>query len=319
MYDALLYVRALALTERGDEAGARALLQRIAERPFVDTSGTPAPSVHRPEALLVLGRWEEARGNKERAKERYISSGLPEGQQAADVLSFSGMKVPSLVRLERGKSSLPVEAVEVGEVSVRIYRVDLRTLFLRDGGLHTATGIDVAGVSPEWSGKRQIGAGPYWGSHEISLPLQGEGAWLVQLSGDRVGGVSLVVRSDLTLSVLPEGDQDRISVRRDRRPVQGAEIRALDGGANIIAAVTDARGVALVPRGASVLAWSGEQWAFTEPTEMGSGTSETALEISPLSGLVDPIDRRLQENAARDDERWNNVTNASSQLELRSL
>jgi tetratricopeptide (TPR) repeat protein len=317
LLDALLYLEALALTESGDQAEAQDLLLRLARRPFLDEAGTPVPSQHREDALLVLGRWEEARGNLERARTLYEEAASPAAKQAAGALDYSALDVPDLVQLETGQSTLDVQAIHVDEVDVRAYRVDLRTLFLRDGGLGQATQLDVAGVSPEWSGKRHIGAGSYYGTHRLSLPLQGSGAWIVQIVGEGVSDRALVVRTGLELSVLPVGGSDRVAVRKNHQPVVGAEVRALSG--QVTAAVTDIRGIATVPQGSSVLVWADEEWAFTPPADNEPIDTYTSHEVEPLEDLVGEVDRRLDAGQQKDDERWLTVQDALDSLELQAL
>jgi tetratricopeptide (TPR) repeat protein len=317
LLDALLYLEALALTEASDQAEAQKLLLRLAHRPFLDEAGTPVPSQHREDALLVLGRWEEARGNLDRARSLYAEAATPAALQAASALDYSALDVPALVQLEPGQSTLDVQAIHVDEVDVRAYRVDLRTLFLRDGGLGQATELDVAGVSPEWSGKRHIGAGAYYGAHRLSLPLQGTGAWIVQIVGEGVSDRALVVRTGLELSVLPVAGSDRVAVRRNHQPVVGAEVRALSG--QVTAAVTDIRGIATVPQGSSVLVWAGAEWAFTPPAENEPSSTYSSHEVEPLEDLVGEVDRRLLAGQQQDSERWLTVQDASASLELQSL
>jgi hypothetical protein len=200
--------------------------------------------------------------------------------------------------------------------------VDLRTLFLRDGGLGAATEVGVAGVSPSWAGARTLSAGPFPVQRRLDLPLTGAGAWLVQLEGDGVETSLLVVRSALDLAATDAGSARRVAVRRAGLAVPGIEVRALAGG-EVVPAVTDVRGVAEVPSGAAVLAWDGPNWAFTDPASeepSGPPTGSVGGDDRGLEPLLRQLDERLQGRRSEDQEVYRQrFESATDALQLQSL
>ena len=259
LIDGLVYLEALARTEAGDADDAERLLNRLVHAPFPDPSGVPGPSVHHDDAELVLGRLYESRGRIARALEAYgMAGGSEEAERARIALTTASLVAPPVVRLAPSEGAhVDLQVTNVNTVRIRAYKVDLRTLFLRDGGLGAATSVGVAGVSPTWSGTRSLSVGPFPATRRLDLPLAGPGAWLVQLEGDGVQSSLLVVRSALELAAIDAGDARRVAVRRSGAAAPGIEVRALAGGA-VVPAVTDVRGVAEVPPGAAVLAWASD-------------------------------------------------------------
>ncbi|MEQ1569345.1 MAG: hypothetical protein ABMA64_27155, partial [Myxococcota bacterium] len=319
--DGLVFLEALARTEAGDTARAEPLLNRLVTRPFPSPDGSLAPSVHRSDALLVLGRLYESRGQLDRALEAYgDATGSDEAARALDVLGRTSLVVPPVVSLHTTEPArLPIELSNVDEVRIRAYRVDLRTLFLRDLGLGGATEVAVAGVSPAWAGSRRTAGGAYVSRDLVPVPLDGAGAWVVQVEGAGITAATLVVRSGLELSSVDAGDARRITLRRGGKPASGVEVRALLATEEVVRAVTDVRGVAEVPAGAPVLAWSGDDWAFTDPQEE-VWASSPVLEEGGVEPLLKLLDGRIDGQQSEDNDAYRRVFDqASGAVELNAL
>ena len=192
------------------------------------------------------------------------SAARPHARRAHDALTRVRLEPAPWVRLGPGEPArLPLSVANLESVHVRAYRVDLRTIFLRDGGLDGARDVQVAGVSPAWSGRRAARAGPFPREVELELPLRGRGAWLVRLDGGGASASALIVRSALTIA-WEDADERLLRARRGDDPAAGVAVRALAGG-SLIATATDLRGVAVVPQGAAALLFDGEDYAFTDP------------------------------------------------------
>ncbi|MEZ4238286.1 MAG: hypothetical protein R3F59_19470 [Myxococcota bacterium] len=308
LVDGLVYLEALSRSESGDGTVAERLLVRLLDAPFPGPDGVPAPSVHRDDAQLVLGRLYEADGQVERALAAYaLASDRPEAQRARLALQTPGLEAPEVVRLGMGEpATLALQVTNLDQLRIRAYAVDLRTLFLRDGGLSAAHDVAVAGVSPAWSGERPVDVGVFPATRRITLPLQGPGAWLVQLEGHGIVRSVLVVRSALALAATDGAQGRRVAVRRSGVAAPAVEVRALVGGA-ITPAVTDVRGVAEVPSGAAVLAWDGPHWAFTDPDGPAQGQvgmqGGNPADERGLGPLLDQLDQSLGAQQAEDTER----------------
>jgi len=291
--DSFLYLEGLAHSAAGDHRQATSLLRKVTRLRFVQPDGLEGPSELRADAELALARLLEARGDRAGAERAYAQAAgqLDEAQASLLQLRHRSMELDDLVLLEPGEPAvLPVTVAGVERIFLRAYRLDLRTLFLRDSGLEGVEDVQVAGISPAWSGERAVRERPFPKEHDLRLPLGAPGAWLVQLhAGDQAHTV-LVVRSELELAVADAGGLRRVTVLRRGQPAAGVQVRAIAGG-QVVAAVTDQRGVAVVPAYAPALAFDGAHYAFTL-------ASDGRASVSGFVGgdeLLRRVDARLEQ------------------------
>ena len=299
LYDSFLYLEGLARSAAGDHRQAAALLRRVNKQRFVQPDGLEGPSELRADAELALARLLEARGDREGAVAAYreAASELDEAQASVLQLRRRSMALDDLLLLEPGEPAvLPVTVAGVDRIFLRAYRLDLRTLFLRDSGLRGVEGVQVAGISPAWSGERAVKERPFPKEHDLRLPLGEPGAWLVQLHAGDQARTMLVVRSELELSAADAGGLRRVTVLRRGQPAAGVQVRAIAGG-EVVAAVTDQRGVAVVPAYAPALAFDGAHYAFTREHRAGA----SALSFQGGDELLRRVDQRLE--AQREEHR----------------
>jgi hypothetical protein len=268
------------------------MLKRVVRQRFVQPDGREGPSDLKADAELALARLLEAQGDREGALRAYEQAAGQLGEAQASLLQLRTrtMALEELTLLAPGEPALlPVTVAGVDRLFLRAYRLDLRTLFLRDGGLAGAAAVQVAGISPAWSGERSLRESPFPREHELRLPLAEPGAWLVQLhAGDTQRSV-LVVRSELELATSDAAGLRRVTVLRRGRPAAGVQVRALAGG-QVVAAVTDQRGVAVVPAFAPTLAFDGPHYAFTTAREAGA----SSLDFDGGDELLRRLDERLE-------------------------
>ncbi len=290
--DSFLYLEGLARSGAGEHRQATALLKRVVRQRFVQPDGREGPSDLKADAELALARLLEAQGDREGALRAYEQAAGQLGEAQASLLQLRTrtMALEELTLLAPGEPALlPVTVAGVDRLFLRAYRLDLRTLFLRDGGLAGAAAVQVAGISPAWSGERSLRESPFPREHELRLPLAEPGAWLVQLhAGDTQRSV-LVVRSELELATSDAAGLRRVTVLRRGRPAAGVQVRALAGG-QVVAAVTDQRGVAVVPAFAPTLAFDGPHYAFTTAREAGA----SSLDFDGGDELLRRLDERLE-------------------------
>ncbi len=295
LLDGLIYMEGVARAELGDDAAALRRFQRLADEPFPLAGGGEGPAPSRLDARYAAARLYEARGDLDKARAAYeeVRGSYPEAERSLGALTRVRLEPAPLTTLTSLEPlALPAVVANLDAVNLRAYRVDLRTIFLRDGGLDAVQDIQVAGVSPEWSGRLEVDAGSFPREQALDLPMAGAGAWLVQLDGGGVEASALVVRSDLELSW--EDDYSggrRLWVQRSGGgPAGGLQVRALaaDG---VTAAQTDLRGVATVPAGAPALVFDGDHYAFTLRREQDA-PPEPAYDFSEDS-MMDNIRRRM--------------------------
>ena len=303
--DSFLYLEGLARSAAGDHRQAAALLRRVNKQRFVQPDGLEGPSELRAEAELALARLLEARGDRAGAEAAYAEAAhdLDEAQASLLQLRHRSMDLDNLLLLEPGEPAvLPVTVAGVDRVFLRAYRLDLRTLFLRDSGLQGVEDVQVAGISPAWSGERAVKERPYPKEHDLRLPLGAPGAWLVQLHAGDQARTTLVVRSELELSAADAGGLRRVTVLRRGRPAAGVQVRAIAGG-EVVAAVTDQRGVAVVPAYAPTLAFDGAHYAFTRAHSAGASSSS----FEGGDELLRRVDQRLEQQRESQRSRYEHI------------
>jgi TolA-binding protein len=306
--DGLHYMRGLALTELGEAREALAQFDRLATAEYPREDGTRGPAESRDDARFAAARLHEGRGELEAARAAYRAiEGHPAAEENLRALTEVRLGVEPVVRQStREAARLRIEAANLDEVHVRIYALDLRTLFLRDGGLDDVLALRVSGVSPSWAGARPVDAGPFPRPVTLDLPVDDAGAYLVQLDGGGQEAASLLVRSDLEMFAA-DTDQRRVQVRwRSGEPGRGVPLRAHAGG-RVLAERTDVRGVAHVPAGAPVLAFEGEHTAFLAAAPDAAAQAPDAPAPRPSGGDLDMmknIDTRMKQQRSRNQEMY---------------
>jgi hypothetical protein len=292
LLDRMLYLQGLARSSAGQRRRARALFREVSRRDFARADGTDGPAVVQADAQFALARLLEADGDRVRARDAYreVAGDFGDAAASVEVLGNVALGTDSLVLLAPGDPSrIGVRTAGVDAIHARIYRLDLRTVFLRDGGLASVRDLQIGGISPAWSGERSVRDRPYLRHSDIALPLDAPGAYLVQLDAGGRRTATLVVRSDLRLDATDAGGVRRLTVHRRGRVATDVQVRALTGQ-GIVAARTDVRGVAVVPAFSQALVFDGPHFAFTQPGAGGSGTS---VAVSGRDELLDRLDQRL--------------------------
>ncbi|MFH1464160.1 MAG: hypothetical protein ABIO70_07225, partial [Pseudomonadota bacterium] len=288
--DSYLLLGGLAWSGAGETRKAATLLSRVTREDFVQPDGLLGPSELRVDAQLALARLQEADGHLDEAARAYgdAAGDLDEARASLQLLQTRSLQTDRMLRLGPGEPAvLELTLAGVDKVFARAYRLDLRTLFLRDGGLDQVQEVQVAGISPAWSGEIPVRKRPFPTHVPLRLPLSEPGAWLVQLhAGDQAATV-LVLRSDLQIVASDAGGLRRLTVLRRGEPAAGVQVRALSGG-GVVATVTDPRGAAVVPAFAPALAFDGPHYAFTD----GAGGYNPGFEEG--DELLRRVDARLE-------------------------
>ncbi|MFT7520229.1 MAG: hypothetical protein ACI9MC_002374 [Kiritimatiellia bacterium] len=290
LVDRLLYVEGLARSNVGESRRARARLRRVANEVFQPEERAAAPSSMAEDAGLALARIREARGDRAGAKARYraLSGTFDEARASADHLQTQVLRAADIV-VVRGSDPIRLDLTVAGvsQIAVRAYALDMRTLFLRDGGVQGAQEVNVSGVAPVWSGTRSVHELPFERPASMTVPVNGPGAYLLQIEAGGQRATVLAVRTDLEIDANDAGGMRRLTVRLRGRAVPNVEVRALAD--ELVVTRTDARGVAVVPAFAPSFVFAGAHVAFTRAGDgkVGSGDAE------------DELQRRLQAEVLR--------------------
>ncbi len=282
LLDALLYQEGLARSRLREDKAAFKIFKQLVEGEFPQSDGHLGPAQSRRDAQLAAAQLHEARGELGEASAAYRAGGHTQrGRSLEQVL----LESPAQLWFKSAEPSLlSIRVANLKEIHLRAYRLDLKTLFLRDHGLDRLHKIDVDGLRPVWSGSREVEIGAFPESRTLKLPLTKPGAYLIRLSAKGQSSSSLLIRSDLGLDLRLEGEQLRIWVQRQGKPVAAAQVRAAQKGEAIRATQTDLRGVALLEVGSTVLVIDGEHVAFHKG------------QLSSLQELADPFEEESEES-----------------------
>lgn len=262
IYDGLLYLEGLSRLRLREDGRALKIFERLSTGEFPQTDGSQGPAGTRDDARYALARLYEARGDLEKAKAAYEAAADTHDDAASSAQALKAVRLEADKYLRVKGSSrieLPVRLANITTLNLRAYRLDLRTVFLRDGGLANVHAVKVSGVSPAWSGTIDVPRDPFPKRRTLWLPLPETGAYLVQIEAGGQRAASLVVRTDLSL----DAGNDRVRVRLKGKPAAGIGVRTANGEIGV--ATTDVRGVAKI-EGDTVLAFTEDgHVAFTEP------------------------------------------------------
>lgn len=262
-YDGILYLEGLSRLRLREDDRALKIFERLSTGEFPQADGSTGPAGTRDDARYALARLYEARGDLKKAQAAYeaAASTHADAADSAEALKAVRLHADKFVRVSgRDRLALPVQLANLEILDLRAYRLDLRTVFLRDSGLDNVHAVKVSGVSPAWSGTIEVPRDPFPTRRKLALPLDAPGAYLVQIEAGGQRATSLVVRTDLSLDVM----DGRVRVRLKGNPAAGIGLRAAGGG-DIDVATTDVRGVARVD-GDAVLAFTDTgHVAFTRP------------------------------------------------------
>lgn len=175
------------------------------------------------------------------------------------------------------------------ELQVEVYPLDLEAYFRKHLTHEGVGGLDLDLIAPANSFAWTVpDYAPFAPLHrEIEIPVEGQGAWAVAVSGKDLRATTLVLRSDLDLLVKSSREEmlvlavdvPRASGAPGVRVVVAAPDSA-DGGAQVIEAVTGADGVARID-------WSAHGGAPEDLRVYAAsalGAASTQLGLADLSG-----------------------------------
>jgi tetratricopeptide (TPR) repeat protein len=274
--DRFRYVEALAAFDLGEYEAAVKAAEEVAATRARDSRT----------ATLLLGQMHQALGRAPEALKNYrqVESFFPDAAQSIRYLERQSLRLPEVVTTSPGEPvSVEVSYVGAMELEVLAYRVDLMRLFLKERNLDRVAGVDLAGITPTCTFRRELPASPpgTTGEAEISLPFEEEGAYLVLARAGEAFASGLALVTGLHLEVLPLSDGVRVTVLEgaDRKPARDVFVRVSDGS-GFGSGETDLRGTVTLPARAgraTVVARRG-------PDEYAFHRADTVAASAPVAG-----------------------------------
>jgi hypothetical protein len=269
-----VYLQAYAHFLEGEDETALALCHRLAEEDFPTPAGARTPSVNRPQAHYITAQIRHAQGDPAAAVEAYrrIESRFPDAAQAIEHFLRRDLGLPEITRHAVGEdATVALTTRNLDDVHVRVFKVDLMTLYLLRRNLDQIVDVDLAGITPSLDQTIAVGAADDYLDHEteVALGVEEPGAYLVVAAAENLSASGLVLVTGLEVEVQEDPVSGRVRANvthGDGTPVAAAAVRVI--GANnptFTAGETDRRGVMVADgiRGAAtVLVRSGDQFAF---------------------------------------------------------
>ena len=229
-------------------------------------------SEFRSRAWYVLARLEHVLGNLDRAIEYYYHArDIEDAREAHAFLTEERLDLDQTVVLPlAGGAALPIRYRNVGQAALKVYPVDLQTLFAvrkRLEGLHD---VDLSGIAPahEWTATFDDAKDHMGHAGQVALPVEAgrPGAWLVVVKAGDHEAKTLVVKTDLKVVLQRIGEKVRVYVTDAAgEPVREAYVTIADGDRIRARGLTDGRGVFEAPGvggGSAVLVSKGDRYAI---------------------------------------------------------
>ncbi len=252
-------------------------------------------------ARYITGQIYHAEGKPAEAVVWYgkVKAKYPDAADALAAFEEKKIGVPEIATYPPGAEvKLSVTHRNVKEASLQIYKVDLMKLYLREKNLSRVTRVNLAGIAPEAAVPVDTANAAAWTDHQVAvtLPLKGEGAYLIIARGDDLFTSGLVLVTPLKLEVREDAPAGSVRVNvltaTDGKYVADAEVKAIASGSpEIQSGQTDPRGIfeATGLNGlATVIVRQGEnRFAFHRGTVALAGGSMPVTPTTPQSFNVD--------------------------------
>lgn len=216
------YMQAFAAFKRRDAEAAKALCARVIQR-VGSTKSDPALTRLADQCRHMTAQILHARGEIEAAKEMYeqIKSRFPDAARALRHLERESLTLPAVTQVGSAEPlQIPIEFAGTGRsVEVRAYPVDLRLLYLKQRSFERLAELRLAGVTPAkvMTFALPDARGGVKRRAELTLPLEGTGAWLLSYRVGELHTRGMAIRSDLLLDVDDRIQDDVVRVHAAAR------------------------------------------------------------------------------------------------------
>ncbi len=224
-------------------AAGEALLTRL----YPDDAGVRRESPYRDSAHYLMGKVYHVQGDLAKAVEHYRLSTVGDAHDSLAFLTSKGLTLPATAYFgEKEGLMLAVQAKNLPEATLKVYKVDLMVLLASRKDLANAAKVDLTGIAPlkEWTAP--LGENQYrWRDQSVEVPVEGKGAYLVVAKGQELDASSVMIRTEIALKVQKVENRVRVYVtdRAGKEAVKDAYVKVSDGTRIIAAGYTDARGV----------------------------------------------------------------------------
>jgi tetratricopeptide (TPR) repeat protein len=220
--DSFQFGEALARYNLGELDKAIAIAQRVAESTYEEPGGVRRPSPNRAQAQYIMAQIFDARSQFEKALAQYqqVQAQFPDAAVAVRAIERRSLKMPEVTVVPTKPDTKSITAKfkvdyrNIDTLDLKVYPVDLMRLYLTKRNLDQIASVDLAGIKPLAESTVKLGEGKDYAdkSHEVSLSIPGEGAYLVMVRGRELFASGIVLATPIELEVLEEPTAGRLRI-----------------------------------------------------------------------------------------------------------
>jgi alpha-2-macroglobulin len=269
-----IYTQAYAHFLMGEDEAALTLCGELIEGEFPTASGVLAQSPNRPQAQYITAQIRHAQGDPAAAIDAYriVEDRFPDAAQAIAHFTRRDLGLPEITSHSEGEAAtVEITSRNLDEVHLRVYRVDLMTLYLIRRNLDQIVDIDLAGITPSLDQTVAIGATDDYADFdtEVDLGVEETGAYLVVAAAENLMASGLVLITDIEVEVQEDPTSGRVRANvtdAEGHPLADADVRVIGQGNEAFSSgETDRRGIFVadgIQGTATVLVRADDQFAF---------------------------------------------------------
>ncbi|MCP4396090.1 MAG: tetratricopeptide repeat protein, partial [bacterium] len=251
------------------------LCRKIATGKYPDKQGKMRESDHKDLAIYIMGQIYHSMGQPEKAIAEYekVKERFPDAKEVIEYFRRKALNLDEVGRFRPDEEArITLRYRNVKDANILVYRVDLMKLYLLRKNLNDISQINLAGISPYHQERIRLGDGKDYAEqeHELLLPLQEEGAYLLVAKESELDSSGMVLLSRLKMEV----EEDVVS-GRVRVNVKNAENGRYENNVHVkvigsrdmefVSGSTDLRGIFVADNihgAATVIARKGDRYAF---------------------------------------------------------
>ncbi|MDA7977875.1 MAG: tetratricopeptide repeat protein [Pirellulales bacterium] len=298
--DSFWYVIGYCHFALGEHEDALAMCEKVAEATRMDAnSGRETESPNKWQAVYIMGQVYHSLGKAKEAIDEYerVKEQFADAAQAIAYFTHEEAELPEVSFFEPGKDAkVNLTYRNVASLDTKVYRIDLTKFGLLRRDLDDVTKINLAGIKPLHESTSTLGDGKDYADkeHELDLPLDEEGAYLVVCRADDLHATGLVLVTPLTLEVQEEQLSGRVRATvKDNdsgRYLKDVHVKVIGSRTpEIVSGETDLRGVFVADNlagQATVIAQadSGRYAFFRGETELGPPMVQTGGQVLQQQG-----------------------------------
>jgi len=238
----------------GEHDAALQMCRKVAEAMRIDkTTGREVEARNKWRAIYILGQIHHSLGEAAEAIAEYrrVEDRFPDARQSIDYFTHKAIELPEVSTVTPGeKAEVELQFRNIATCDTKVYRIDLMKFSLLKQNLGGITRINLAGISPYYATTIELGDGKDYRdrTHDLPLPLEEEGAYLVVCRGENLHASGLVLVTPLEVEVQEDAASGRVRTtvkdRADDRYVSDVHVKVIGSHNNeFVSGETDLRGV----------------------------------------------------------------------------